>query len=245
MKMFRVCLAVFAYMGFAAVPAARATVYPGNGDASFGGAIGQGSLDLTNTASTFNGTLTKGPGGFNDVLVIYLDTVAGGIGSDTSALNDGGDGLRKSISGFDGGTNRSVLTFPAGFNPDYAMALGPNSDNFGGIWQLTANSGNNGLPFISSANLSPTGTSSNPTYTFSFDASQLGVVGNGSFQMLGTYTSNSGFRSAEAILGNVSGTSGWSPFTASSPVTVTVPEPASLGLLALAVPALLRRRRSR
>src|SRR5438445_1690504 len=97
-----------------------AATYSGNGNSGFGGPIGQGSLTLTDNGTTVSGTVNKGPNGFNDVLVIYLDSVAGGF-SDTSGFADSGpgDGLRKAISGFDGGTQRSVMTFN-GMLPDYA-----------------------------------------------------------------------------------------------------------------------------
>src|SRR5260370_3933438 len=113
----------------------NAAAYSGNGNSGFGGPIGLGSLTLTDDGTTVSGTVNKGPNGFNDVLVLYINSVGGGF-SDTSGFADGADGLRRSISGFDGGGNRSLLTMPAGFLPDYAIALGPSSDNFGGLWQF-------------------------------------------------------------------------------------------------------------
>src|SRR5437762_5938981 len=142
---------------------ARAATYSGNGNSGFGGPIGLGSLTLTDNGTTVSGTVNKGPNGFNDVLVLYLQYGGGGF-SDTSGFADGADGLRKAISGFDGGGNRSVLSF-SGMLPDYAIALGPSSDNFGGLWQL-ANGGGNSLPFVASVNLNPTGINTSPTYTF-------------------------------------------------------------------------------
>src|SRR3989475_12654611 len=87
---------------------AVAATYPGNGNSGFGGAIGLGSLTLTDNGTTVFGTVNKGPGPFNDALVIYLDSVGGGF-TDTSGFSDAGDGLRKAISGFDGGANRSLM----------------------------------------------------------------------------------------------------------------------------------------
>ena len=207
---------------------AQATIYSGNGNSGFGGPIGQGSLTLTDDGTTVSGTFTKGANGFNDVLVIYIDSVAGGFG-DTSGFGDGNDGLRKAISGFDGGTNRSLLTF-TGMTPDYALPLGHSSDNFGGSWEL-ASGGGNSLNFINSANLSPTGTNSSPVYTFSFNLADIGIAPNSgaSFQFLGTYTSNTGYRSDEAIGGNDVGTQGWNPFlqTVSASYT-TAPAPGVL-----------------
>src|SRR3954471_22668950 len=113
----------------------QAATYSGNGNSGFGGPIGLGSLTLTDNGTTVSGTVNKGPNGFNDVLVLYINSQAGGF-ADTSGFADGADGLRKAISGFDGGANRSLLTFSGGFSPDYAIALGPSASNFGGLWQL-------------------------------------------------------------------------------------------------------------
>jgi hypothetical protein len=192
------------------------SVYTGNGDGSFGGAIGTGSLTLSNNATTLFGTVWKGTNGFWDVLVLYLDTGAAGF-LDTAGFGDAADGLRKAISGYDGG-NRSLLTFSNAsvtFSPKYAVALGPSSDSFGGLWQL-ANGGNNSLSFISSVNLTPTGTATSPAYSFSLNLGQIGVspTNGASVKLLGTYISNSGYRSLEALPGNVQGVSGagWTPF---------------------------------
>jgi len=211
----------------------QAATYSGNGNSGFGGPIGLGSLTLTDNGTTVSGTVNKGPNGFNDVLVLYIDSTVGGF-ADTSGFADGADGLRRAISGFDGGANRSVMTF-GGMSPDYAIALGPASDNFGGLWQL-ANGGNNSLNFVTSVNLNPTGNANSPTYTFSFNVSQIGLTPNSgaTFLMLGTYTANSGYRSDEAVAGNDVGSQGWNPFLQTALASYTiVPEPATLTLLGL------------
>lgn len=241
-----VCQALLvSFLGSLAITAQSAT-YSGNGNSGFGGPIGLGSLTLTDNGTTVSGTLNKGPNGFNDVLVLYIDSTAGGF-ADTSGFADGADGLRKAISGFDGAANRSLLTFSGGFSPDYAIALGPASDNFGGLWQL-GNGGANSLNFISSVNLNPTGNNNSPTYTFSFNVSQIGITPNSgtTFALFGTYLSNSGFRSDEAIAGNDVGAQGWNPFLQTALATYTiVPEPSTAALLSLSAAALLGLRRRR
>jgi hypothetical protein len=224
---------------------AQAATYSGNGMSGFGGPIGLGSLTLTDNGTTVFGQVNKGPNGFNDVLVLYISSVPGGF-ADTSGFADGADGLRKAISGFDGGANRSLMTFN-GMLPDYAIALGPVSDNFGGLWGL-ANGGANSLPFINSVNLVPTGNPGSPTYTFSFNVSDLGIIPNSgaTFELFGTYISNSGYRSDEAVAGNDVGAQGWNPFLQTALASYTiVPEPSTLALFGLSGVAMLLRFRRR
>jgi len=237
-------LAAIAALGLGASAQAvifTGSIYNGNGNSGFGGAIGGGSLSLTDDGVTLSGTFTKGSGGFDNSLVIYVDSAAGGF-ADTSTLGDAHDGLRRSISGFDGGSNRSTLTFGGTFRPDYAIALGPNNSQFGGAWQLVAG-GDNSLNYVDSVNLTPTGTGTSSTYDFSIALSKLGIAPGQTVQLLGTYISDSGYRSDEAIAGNTSGSQGWTAFTGTSATYTATPEPASLGLLGLGAVGLLRRRK--
>lgn len=230
----RILLAATAFtaLGFTA----SATTYSGNGNAGFGGPVGTGSLTLTDNGTTVSGTFTPGNNGFGsgNGLVLYIDSGPGGFTS-TAGFNDNGDGNRSEISGYSSATQQSILTFESGFVPNYAIALSPGgSENFGGLWQL-ANGGANSLPFVANANMSPT-TAGGATYTFNFTLSSIGVTPGNSFELFGTYVSNSGYRSTEAIAGNDSGTQGWNPFTQTGFATYTteaVPEPtaAALGTL--------------
>ncbi|HYO09614.1 MAG TPA: PEP-CTERM sorting domain-containing protein [Tepidisphaeraceae bacterium] len=221
--------------------AGAATTYNGNGNTGFGGAVGTGSVTLSDDGTTLSGTWTRGAGNANDVLVLYIDAMNGGF-TDTSGFTDNIDALRRAISGFNGG-DRSALTFPTGFDADYAIALGPKAANFGGFFTLASGgahtygtNGSNG-----SANLSPVGTESASSYTFSIPLSLIGSPT--SFDLFGTYIADSGFRSTEFVAGTATGTQGHNAFTGTSNGTYVVPEPGSLTLLALGAVGLLRRRR--
>jgi hypothetical protein len=225
-------------IGLGASLPATATAFNGNGNNGFGGAIGLGSLTLSNDGSRVSGTLTRGTGTFNNALVIYIDSVNGGFAS-TSGFSDNADGLRRAISGFNNASQRSTMTFDTNFRPDFAIALGPVSDNFGGLWSL-ATGGGNSLGFLTSVNLTPSGSGTATNYSFSFNLATIGLTpGIGqSFKLFGTYISNTAFRSTEALAGNVTGTQGYNAFTQNgfgSYLTLTVPEPSSMvALLSLA-----------
>jgi hypothetical protein len=211
--------------------------YSGNGNAGFGGAIGQGTLRLSDNGTTIFGEITKGPGPFNDVLVIYIDSKPGGF-YDTSLFKDNKDPHRMAISGYNNDADFSSLSFPTSFPPDfipdYAIALAP---FFGGIWELNPG-GPDSLIFAGNVNLLPLNNNS-PTYTFSFNVNQIGLATNCgcSFRMLGTYIAPSAYRSTEALPGNVSGTQGWNPFTVTAFATYTIsstpPRPQITSLISL------------
>ncbi len=213
-----------------------AVIYTGNGNTSFGGAVGGGSLSLNDDGTTVSGTFTRGTAGnFNDALVIYIDSVSGGFGS-TSGFNDRADGLRRAISGVSD-SGRSVATFASGFGADFAVALKPTStENFGGLWGL-ANGDNNSLNFVDSVNFLPNNNNAAATYTFSFNWSEIGLSANNpanSFNFQTTYISTTGFRSGESLgAEGLSGTTGHNPFTfsASDTYVTAVPEPTTVGLL--------------
>lgn len=96
--------------------------FAGNGNSSFGGAIGNGSLVVTDDGTTVTFELTRGTGALNDSLVIYIDSKEGGFAS-TEKFDDKEDGGRITISGFDG-SDRSILKFTGEFKADYAISIG-------------------------------------------------------------------------------------------------------------------------
>ena len=209
----------------------------GNGNTTFGGFAGDGSLAINFDGNTFNSTLTRGSGDFNDALVIYFDTVAGGF-SNTSGLTDTADGLRSAIAG-----PGSDLAFPAGFGADYAIALAP-GESFGGLWVL--DNGAN-YTFGTNVNLSPNNDATAASYTFDWDLADLGISYGDSVDFITTYTATSGFRSGEAIGNDVSGTVGFNPFTSSNTQSfVAVPEASEALIILLGMTGLVagRRRKS-
>jgi hypothetical protein len=230
----------------------HATVYSGNGNTSFGsGAIGNGSLTLTDDGSTVYGSLVvAGSGLGGNAFVLYVQAGAGGFSS-TSGFNDNGDGNRTAISQYNGTGNQSILNFGSGgFTPNYAISLVPaGGANFGGLWQLTAGGGANSLPFVSTVNLSPTGSDGAGTYTFSFSLSSLGLTAGQSFNLFGLEVSTTGYSSAEAIGGTLTGANGYGntqTVDTFSTYTTAVPEPSTLalgGLSALATLLAVRRRK--
>lgn len=211
--------------------ASYADVYTGNGNTGFGGGIGNGSLELTSDGTNVAGTFTKGAGGFDNTLVLYLDTTAGGF-TDTSTFSDQSDTLRKAISGLNG-SNRSTVNFAAGFGADFAIALSPTEASFGGLWAL-ASGGDNSLPYVDAVALSPNNNAG--PHTFSFALSDLGLSAGDSFDFVGTYLNGTNaFRADEAIGAGIASGNPGNPssitFSNSESFAVAVPEPASLALL--------------
>jgi len=188
---------------------ACADQYHGNGDTGFGGAIGNGALTLSDDGTNISGTLSVG-GSMNDVLVLYLQTGTGGF-TNTSGFNDQGDGCRQAISGVSA-SGRSLLTFASGFQPNYAIALAPAAAGTGGLWQL-ANGGDHSLVYLTNVSLAPLNNTG--PYTFSFPAALIGMIPGvrSTFQVFGTYVRTDGYRSTEAIAGDLTGAQGWNAFT--------------------------------
>ena len=222
--------------------------YAGNGNTSFGGAVGNGSLQIVNDiAGNLNFTYTRGASDFNNAIVIYFDSVSGGATS-TSGFTDTADGLRRAVSGFDSVLGRSTLNFSSGFGADYALAL---NNGFAGLWSLSNPAD---FPFVTSANLLPSpATPTEASYTFTLNAANIGLTaGSGqSFNFFASYIAESAFRSVETFGASYSGspTAGWSTFDAAgSNSFTTVPEPSTYALLtlgALAFGGYAARRRAR
>lgn len=191
---------------------AFAQTYNGNGRSGFGGAVGQGSLKITFKNDTAYFELTKGPGGLNDAVVIYImtniDKPDEGF-TTTANFTDESDGLRRAVSGVQG-ANRATLNFPSGFRASMAAAF--NSD-FAGIFELKENGTHT---YFGSGDLHPVGDKNSPTYTFKIPTGGDNAAPEG-FGFLVTYISETGHRSNEFIGDNgPESNPGSSPYTATT-----------------------------
>lgn len=227
---------------------ANASTYNGNGGSGFGGPIGSSILTVTENGSNIDFSLTTGVAFSGNALVIYVDNAAGGV-TDTAGLTDSSDPGRTAISGFNSGNpSRTTAFFPAGFDADLAITVEPGV--FGGLFSLS-NPAN--FPFVASGGLS--GSGSGP-FTFSYSKADLGVATPGaSFDFVGTLISTSAYRSNETIGTSltVPGSGGDAPNAgfngsttfATADTFTTAPEPATVGILAIAGMSLLARRHRR
>jgi|GEM_PF-4962406 len=226
--------------------AASADTYNGNGATGFGGPLGNGSLTITNDASNLYFTFNTGANN-NDFLVVHIDSVAGGLTS-TAGVDDFGDQNRGAISA------GLAVNYPPSTAMDYAISTpgaGTNS-NFAGLWQLASPVGNNGLPFGAVANI---GGTQNAT-TFNIPLASIGLGSGGTFQFVATYAAGSGYLSNESIPGSTTivdpndgsaapnaGNGGSVNFTIASSYNAVVPEPTTVGALAIGGLLLARRRK--
>ncbi len=176
-----------------------ANVYPGNGNTGFGGAVGTGSLEVTTDLTNITFKFNRGSGDFNDILVIYLDARPTGGFPSTKSLSDGQYELQRAISGFDGGTNRSVFNFNADFKPEYALAFGTKKDAFPGGAVLDSMTKNLPFKFISQPEMSDSISNTAASYTITIKATDIGLNFNPAFYFMATYISATGYRSDESF----------------------------------------------
>lgn len=184
--------------------------YPGFStgiNAGFGDVIGTTSQLHLNSdgAGALHVGLVKGPGVYNDAMVIYLDTDQGGTGfATTSGFTDTGDPCRRAISGFDG-TNRSTLNFASGFTANYAICM---DAGFAGLWQLS-----NGGAHTFVADLQRNTVTANH-YEMNLTLANLGLAPTASFNYVATYLNpTNAFRSNEfhGVLAFAGGNPGYTP----------------------------------
>lgn len=172
--------------------------YNGNGNGGFGEPVGGSNMTIVDNGTIVTITFNKGLGDFNDDMVMYIDSKTGGFSSTANFADpDAGDRLRRAITGagiFTGGT-RSTVSFPAGFEPDYAIGV---NTTFGGLWQLVENAA---FPFIAGVGNPTSNTDAN--FVMSFNKTDIGIASedNVAFNFVITYMNafggNGVFRSDE------------------------------------------------
>jgi hypothetical protein len=179
-----------------AAATAQAANYAGNGNTGFGGSVGNGVLSVTDDGTNITFNLQRGSSGnLNDCLVIYIDTGIGGYADTSSFTDTSGYGEQVAISGYNGGSSRSLMTFTNGFRPSYAVAI---KNSYTDLWSL-ANPAS--LSYLTGS--SESGASS-ANFSLTFNAAQIGLTPgtNAKIRIFGTLISTTAYRSTEAIAGN-------------------------------------------
>jgi len=247
---------------------AKSSTYNGNGNTGFGGAVGDGSLQVSDDGSGgFDFTFTLGNSAVNmggNDLVIYLDNgTGGGIGTDTSGMTDAADGARSPVSeytttGDSGGAGRSTLNFGGLMNPQFAVDLSiSGAGNNGGNSDIFHLENGGSMGFVDNAVANSSASSNGETYTVANGVMSVDIpavdFGLSSFsgdtlKFAALEVSETGYSSNEGTMG-VTGNFGWGntqTMTSVDTFTVAVPEPSAVGLvLCGGVAALLMRRQSR
>ena len=207
------------------------------GGSGFGGPVGNGLLDVAYDASgVYFGFHNMGDISGNSIRV-YFDTKSGGYNnlSDASGFNDFGDFGRERLSRPASGG----LTLP--FDADYGWIISPAFGGFQALFQLVPG-GNNSLNF---SGFGVTGSAigenpSNSTYEFFVPYVDIGTTQGSTIDFAVIYANNSdqdnAYMSDEGFPFQTGGNPGNGPATISNfhRIDTSIPEPASLGLLALA-----------
>ncbi|GAB5565628.1 MAG: hypothetical protein Wins2KO_26910 [Winogradskyella sp.] len=155
-------------------------MYSGNGNSGFGGAIGGSTMSIDDDGTTITVTFTKGTGGFNDTMVMYISNGESGRSTIDGNVNDTNDPNRRGISNI----GSSDISFPSGFEATHAVAI---NTNFGGLWKIpnSGSIGSNGLDFV--AGVGQPSNSSDASFSFSFEWGEIDLTNTGKFDFVITY----------------------------------------------------------
>lgn len=164
------------------------------------GFVNGGKLQLTDNGTTISAVFNHGSGSFNNNMVIFIDTGVSGF-IDTTAFTDTSSGYTKSISGYNG-SSRATTAFGPGFQASYAIAL--QADMGGHLFKLA---GNGAFTDLGTVSLNPL-ADGNPSYTFNFKWSTLGLTSGSGFKFEVGWV-NSGGNSYNQGLEPFTGSAGW------------------------------------
>lgn len=228
---------------------ADAALYLGNGQTGFGGAVGGGSLNITDDGTNLSFTFTRGAGNFNDTLVLYFDTNPGGAAAygPTGEVGSPFVGRRAIVNEFGSG-----ITFGGGFASDFAFSLKADGSASNHLFTTPSGANANSLVFITTAAVTNFGNAGASSYTWTIAMSDLGVNPGDTFNFVSTYLNPNGgagsdasFRSNEAFVYDFGASSpGFSGVTVNNSLSYTAtPEPGVALLGSLGVLLLLRRRK--
>jgi hypothetical protein len=196
---------------------AQTTVFQGNGKADFGGAVGTGTLNITNTSDSFSIFLNKGTGAFDSVIVFYIDTFStAGITSTNDLVNFGASDKYSKATSAQGGAQNPGLNFPSNFTPDLAIAF----DKTGGkVYSFQFILGSYLMVEANTFPLVPSGNS----YGKRFSKAELGLTPGQviRFNFIGTYIDgNTVSRAAEGFGDPFTGYNGTARIGSTAPYTI-------------------------
>lgn len=213
-------------LSFAAI--SQTSMYQGNGNWGFNGTPGQGPIGSGVLTINYDGThlnftlVTPNSNGVNlgtNVFAIYIDNGMGGGFSSTTGFTDQTPGVKSVADAIASvyGSNRSDLTFPTGFKPQYGLGISPSASGDNPSTLLTKLANGGAFTTVASPALTDTGS---VYYKISITPAQIGLTGASfSFHFIGTLSSSDAYRSNEAIGINIGGdlaggaNIGYNPYT--------------------------------
>ncbi len=226
-------------------------------NSGFGDVLGSGSLTHIDSDALGNLQLglQLGAGAFNDIAVIYIDSVPGGVADLVSLADIAGD-HRAAISGDGTDSSFSDLTFAPGFAADYALAWNNISAE---LYRITAGAAHTFLGDLGAVSTTP------GHWETSLSLADIGVSAGGALDYFVTYMNPSNaYRSNEGTgflalsppsndangnPGNDSSFPGDSTWTMNEDEFIrfvtAIPEPSTFAFMSLALVGLLTLRRRR
>ena len=195
----------------------------GNQNTGAGGTIGRSYFVSPYSGDNINlgfGNYLLEELNFNDVFVIYIATDAPGRNILDQTVDDANDPYRIAITNSNVSGFGSTITFPAGFEVSYAIAVDTNS---GGLYSIPNSGavGNGELNYITSVN-STLSSNTQQGFSINFTSSDIGIASEEQFYFVGLYVGHNGYTYDEGYGGGIlAGTQGADNVTFTSALTIT------------------------